>query len=81
MRLLLIHTGGTLMMRGGDPAPLAPDVYTRDVLAEVPVLRKIAAIETRILWNLDSSDIQPHHWVELAAAVRIRAVTVLRRAS
>jgi L-asparaginase len=69
VRLLLIHTGGTLMMRGGDPAPLAPDVYTRDVLAEVPVLRKIAAIETRILWNLDSSDIQPHHWVELAGEV------------
>lgn len=59
------------MMRGGDPAPLAPDVYTRDVLAEVPVLRKIAAIETRILWNLDSSDIQPHHWVELAAEVHV----------
>jgi len=69
VRLLLIHTGGTLMMRGGDPAPLAPDVYTRDVLAELPVLRKIATIETRILCNLDSSDLQPHHWVELAATV------------
>lgn len=69
MRLLLIHTGGTLMMRGGDPAPLAPDVYTRDLLAELPILRKIAAIETRILFSLDSSDIQPHHWVELAETV------------
>src|SRR3954470_9550555 len=57
------------MMRGGDPAPLAPDVYTQDLLAELPVLRKIAEIETRILFNLDSSDIQPHHWVELAATV------------
>lgn len=57
------------MMRGGDPSPLAPDVYTRDVIAEVPVLRKIAEIETKIFWNLDSSDIQPHHWVELAAEV------------
>lgn len=68
-RLLLIHTGGTLMMRGGDPTPLAPDVYTGDLLAELPVLRKIARIETRILFNLDSSDIQPHHWVEVAATV------------
>jgi L-asparaginase len=57
------------MMRGGDPAPLAPDVYTQDLLAELPILRKIAEIETRILFNLDSSDMQPHHWVELAATV------------
>lgn len=69
MRLLLIHTGGTLMMRGTTPAPLVPDVYTQDLLTELPVLRTIAAIETRILFNLDSSDIQPHHWVELARAV------------
>ncbi|MEI8257006.1 MAG: asparaginase [Deltaproteobacteria bacterium] len=69
MRLLLVHTGGTLMMRGGDPHPLAPDVYTQDLLAELPVLRKVGEIETRILFNLDSSDMQPHHWVELAALV------------
>jgi L-asparaginase len=69
VRLLLIHTGGTLMMRGGDVAPLAPDAYTHDLLAELPILRKIADIETRILFNLDSADMQPHHWVELAATV------------
>nr|WP_240807319.1 asparaginase [Polyangium spumosum] len=66
---MLIHTGGTLMMRGGDPTPLEPDVYTRDLVAELPVLRKLAEIETRILYNLDSADFQPHHWVELAACV------------
>jgi L-asparaginase len=70
VRLLLVHTGGTLMMRGGgDPAPLVPDVYTRDLVGELPVLRKIADIETRILFNLDSSDVQPHHWIELAATI------------
>lgn len=69
MRLLLLHTGGTLMMQGGAATALAPDVYTRDLVAELPVLRKVAEIETRILFNLDSSDIQPHHWVELAGAV------------
>jgi L-asparaginase len=69
VRLLLVHTGGTLMMHGGDAAPLAPDVYTRDLVAELPVLRKIAEIETRILYNLDSSDLQPHHWIELGRAV------------
>lgn len=57
------------MMRGGDPAPLAPDVYTQDLLAELPVLKKIADIETRIFSNLDSSDMQPHHWVSLGELV------------
>jgi L-asparaginase len=69
VRLVLFHTGGTLMMRGGEPHPLVPDVYTRDLLAELPVLRKIADVESRILWNLDSSDMQPYHWVELAREV------------
>lgn len=69
MRLLLIHTGGTLMMRGGHPTPLVPDVYQSDLLAELPVLRRVADIETQIFSNLDSSDMQPHHWVELAQAV------------
>lgn len=57
------------MMRGGNPTPLASDVYTSDLLNELPVLRKIAEIETRILFNLDSADMQPHHWVEIAATV------------
>ncbi len=69
VRLVLFHTGGTLMMRGDALQPLAPDVYTRDLVSELPILRKIADIESRILFNLDSSDLQPHHWVALAEAV------------
>lgn len=65
----MLHTGGTLMMQGGEPTPLRPDVYTSDLLTELPVLHRIADIETRILFNYDSSDMQPHHWVELGAAV------------
>lgn len=59
------------MMRGSEPAPLAPGAYTRDLVAELPVLRKIADIESRILFNLDSSDLQPHHWVTLAREARV----------
>jgi L-asparaginase len=69
MRLLLIHTGGTLMMGSGGGQTLHPDVYTRDLLAELPVLKTIGDIETQILFNLDSCDMQPHHWVELARVV------------
>jgi len=57
------------MMRGGHPTPLEPDIYTRDLVAELPVLRKLAEIETKILYNLDSADFQPKHWVDLARLV------------
>lgn len=69
-KILMIHTGGTLMMRADATSRLLePDVYTRDLLAELPVLRNVGAIDTRILFNLDSGDVQPHHWVELAALI------------
>jgi L-asparaginase len=70
VKVLLVHTGGTLMMRSGEgDAPLAPDSYARDLLAEVPVLGKIADIDTRILYQIDSSDMQPERWVELARTI------------
>jgi L-asparaginase len=69
MRLLMIHTGGTLMMSPTQQGALTPDVVTRDLLAELPVLRQIAEIETRLLYALDSADMQPEHWVELARVI------------
>jgi L-asparaginase len=70
MRLLLIHTGGTLMMRGGSDEPLAvPSSYVADLVSEVPVLAKIADVDSHILFQLDSSDMQPEHWIELAELI------------
>ncbi len=70
MRILLIHTGGTLMMRSGKAdEPLVIDDYARDLIAEIPVLAKIADIDTRILWQIDSSEMQPERWIELARTV------------
>jgi L-asparaginase len=65
----MMRAGEARAADGGAWEALAPDVYTQDLLAELPVLKKIADIETRILFNLDSSNIQPHHWVELGRAV------------
>lgn len=70
--VLMIHTGGTLMMRRGDEQDrptLRPDVYQQDLLAELPVLKQIASTDTRILLNLDSGDMQPEHWVMIARTI------------
>lgn len=72
-RLLILHTGGTLMMRAGDgaqPGPqLTPDAYIRDLREELPILGRIAAIDSSIVMNIDSGDMQPSDWVTIARSV------------
>jgi L-asparaginase len=74
-RLLFLLTGGTLLMRekasasGRSPSLLSLEDATTDLLAEVPALGRVAAIETRQLFAMDSSDMQPSDWVELAREV------------
>jgi L-asparaginase len=68
-RVLVLHTGGTLMMKAAGAGELRPDAYGRDLLAELPILARAADVTTRILFNLDSGDMQPPDWVELARAV------------
>jgi L-asparaginase len=67
-RILVLHTGGTLMMKSGVAGELRPDAYGRDLLAELPSLGRAADVSTRILFDLDSGDMQPGRWVEIAAA-------------
>lgn len=65
-QVLLLHTGGTLGMRGD---PLEPDAYASHLLDTVPEIGQIATIELRIICNLDSSDISPVHWSQLASEI------------
>jgi len=67
--VLILHTGGTLGMAGRRPTPLQPDTYTHALLSRVPELAELARIETRILCNLDSSDIGPDEWSALVDEV------------
>jgi L-asparaginase len=68
-RLLFLHTGGTVMMAPTHGGVLTPDTYGRDLLSELPTLARVAEIETRILMNLDSGDMQPADWVSVAREV------------
>jgi L-asparaginase len=57
------------MMTGAAGVTLTPDVYARDLAAELPSLLRMAEVRTHILWNLDSGDMLPSHWVALAREV------------
>lgn len=65
-RVLILHTGGTLGMRG---KPLQPDAFSTALTEAVPEIEEIADLETRIVFNLDSSDVGPVHWTHLAREI------------
>ncbi len=61
-------------MSGHGPAPLqpgTPDEYGPTLLARVPELGQLAHVETRIVFNLDSSDIGPAEWCVLGRHVAL----------
>jgi L-asparaginase len=62
-------------MRGTRPMPLSPDGYARALVEEVPELEKLARIDTRILCNLDSSDLGPEEWLVLAQEISAARAT------
>jgi len=76
-RLLLLLTGGTMLMTpsmapaGGGARPLTLDEErtSRDLVAEVPSLARIADLDTRHLFQMDSANMQPADWVTIARAV------------
>jgi L-asparaginase len=69
-KVQILHTGGTLGMSPREPdRALAPDQIGATMLEHVPELSRIAQIETRVLSNIDSSDIGPAQWCALAEAI------------
>lgn len=69
-KILLLFTGGTIAQIK-DPIlkALVPAKTTEDLLRLVPELNEHFSIDTVLVENLDSSNIQPAHWVKLAATI------------
>jgi L-asparaginase len=75
-RLLLLLTGGTMLMTpasgaGAAQRPLTLDEErtARDLVAEVPSLARVAEFDTRHLFHMDSANMQPADWVTIAREV------------
>lgn len=78
-RLLLLLTGGTLLMTTTAPRSLRGGAITldderanRDLAAEVPSLARIADVETKLVFHMDSANMQPSDWLLLAREVHQR---------
>jgi L-asparaginase len=71
-RLLLLLTGGTLLMTSADGKKrisLDEERTSRDMVFEVPSLGRLAELETRHLFHMDSANMQPSDWLTLAREV------------
>ena len=70
-RVLLIHTGGTLGMQvpQGTRLDLGSEQQLERMLQRVPELGEMADLDLIAPWNLDSSDVGPRHWRELAQLI------------
>jgi L-asparaginase len=69
-RVLILHTGGTLGMRPREPGTaLEPDELGTTLHERAPEMDQVADVSIRYLFNTDSSDMTPDHWMTLAAEI------------
>lgn len=67
-KILLLSTGGTIACTATD-AGLVPTLSAGDLMAFVPQVRDVCEFDTITVFNLDSSNIQPEEWQQIARAV------------
>lgn len=67
--ILLIATGGTIASKGSDEG-LQPQISPEEILTYVPEAAELCRISTLSLLNLDSTNMNWTHWLEIAACVR-----------
>lgn len=71
-KVTIIHTGGTIGMVKGQDGVLRPLQNPEMLLQSLPELAEIADFELCVPFNIDSSNIQPAHWLQLAQLVRTK---------
>ena len=68
-KILLIATGGTIASKSGDMG-LKPHMDSAYMLDYVPEIREFCSVDGLQPFNIDSTNITPKHWVELATLIR-----------
>ena len=68
-KILLIATGGTIASRSGKTG-LIPELSADGLLECVPEIKDFCQVEATQIYNIDSTNITPAHWVKLATAIQ-----------
>ena len=69
-KILLLATGGTIASRPTAAGGLAPAITSEELLACVPELADLCAIDAVQLFNLDSTNVGPAQWQEIVRSIR-----------
>lgn len=67
--ILLIATGGTIASKKTDEG-LAPQITSEELLGYVPEINEFCNVDTLQLLNIDSTNIQPEHWILMTEAIQ-----------
>ena len=67
-RILMLATGGTIASRESGQG-LSPAITSEEILSYVPAVGQLCQVKTLQLMNLDSTNVGPSHWLEMAGAV------------
>jgi L-asparaginase len=65
---MLLTTGGTIASLEGKNG-LVPEMNANEILNHLPGLNLHCQIDGKPLMNIDSTNIQPEHWVEIAKSI------------
>ena len=68
-RILILSTGGTIASMPTEDG-LVPSLTGEQMTEMMPELKQIGKLECRQVCNLDSTNMQPERWVELAGIIR-----------
>lgn len=66
--ILLIATGGTIASKKTDEG-LAPQITSEELLEYVPEIKEFCNVHALQILNIDSTNIQPEHWVLMTEAI------------
>ena len=67
--LLLLSTGGTIASKPTENG-LAPSADAQAILSYIPQVQQICKITAQEVFNIDSTNLQPEHWLLLAKRIR-----------
>lgn len=68
-KILLIGTGGTIASEVTESG-LAPELTTEQLLAHIPAISDICRVDCVQLLSLDSTNMEPKHWLMIARCIR-----------
>lgn len=68
-KILFIATGGTIASKKSENG-LKPQISPEELLSYIPSIEKICKVDTLQLLNLDSTNMEPKHWITIVEGIR-----------